>query len=224
DALTGSINASRYDSVNSFVLETGFNPAATSTISSVTSGVTVEINDEAGTNTDILAVAITDAEAAGNNSDELNVKLNDRDAGASSDMGVLSGPGVDFLNIETASLNLDGTAGDTTDYVLGVTAAALDKVTVTGNIALNLDTGLTNTIEEVDASGMTLASKTANGLTVSIATDGTEGVTITGTGGVDDLTGGDGGDAIVGGAGADTITGGKGADNLTGGADSDTFV
>lgn len=229
DALTSSIDASRFDSVNQFVLNAGYGIAAgttTHTISKVTSGVTVTINDAAVDASDTLAVEIIDATLAGNNSDVLNVVLNDAAAAGASDVGIINAVGVDILNIEAKSLTTAGAAGNTTSYTLDIanTSTALDKVVVTGNIGLNLTTALVNSIAEVDASGMTVAKKTDAGLTASVATGGTNGVKITGSGGVDVLTGGDAADIIIGGAGADTITGGAGNDQLTGGADSDTFV
>ena len=222
DALTSNIDASRFDNVNSFVLAAGFNPAATSTISGVTSGVSVAIGDAAGNNTDILAIEITDATLAGNNSDAVTLKLTDAGAAGSSDAGVVNLVGVDLLTIDTTQ----AAGGTTTGHVIDIaaTSSALDKVTVVGNTALDISAvALVNSIAEVDASGMTLAAATSNGLTAAIATGGTNGVKITGSGGVDVLTGGDAADIIIGGAGNDTITGGKGNDVLTGGTGNDTF-
>lgn len=233
DALTSSIDASRFDSVNQFVFAAGLGNAGagadTYTLSKVTSGVSVTIADAAvqtGGDT-TLAVEIIDATLAGNNSDVLNVVLNDAAAGGASDVGSINAVGVDILNIEAKSLTAAGAAGTTTSYVLDIanTSTALDKVVVTGNIGINLsNVALVNSIAEIDASGMTVAKKTDAGLTASVATGGTNGVKITGSGGVDVLTGGDAADIIIGGAGADTITGGAGNDQLTGGADSDKFV
>lgn len=233
DALTSSIDASRFDSVNQFVFAAGLGNATggadTYTLSKVTSGVSVTIADAAvqtGGDT-TLAVEIIDATLAGNNSDVLNVVLNDAAAGGASDVGSINAVGVDILNIEAKSLTAAGAAGTTTSYVLDIanTSTALDKVVVTGNIGINLsNVALVNSIAEIDASGMTVAKKTDAGLTASVAIGGTNGVKITGSGGVDVLTGGDAADIIIGGAGADTITGGAGNDQLTGGADSDTFV
>lgn len=220
DALTGDVDASRFDGVNSFVFAAGINPAATSTLSSVTSGVTVEIGDAAGDATDVLAIEITDATLAGNNSDAVTLKLSDNGAGGSSDAGVVNLVGVDLLTIDTTA------GGTTTGHVIDIaaTSSALDKVTVLGNTALDISTvALVNSIAEVTAEGMTLASAASNGLTVAIATSGTNGVKITGSGGIDTLTGGDAADIIIAGAGADNITGGKGNDVLTGGVGNDTF-
>ncbi|HZW12918.1 MAG TPA: DUF4214 domain-containing protein [Noviherbaspirillum sp.] len=227
DALTSNLDASRFDSINSFVFAAGINPAATSTLSKVASGVTVEIQDAAGDATDVLAVEITDATLAGNNSDTLNVVLNDAAAGGASAVGVINAVGVDILNINTKSLTAAGAAGTTTSYTLDIanTSTALDKVVVTGNVALDLTAvALVNSVAEIDASGMTLAAATSNGLKVAVATGGTNGVKITGSGGIDALTGGDAADVIDGGAGADVITGGAGNDVLTGGAGVDTFT
>lgn len=226
NALTGNIDASRYDSVNQFVLAAGINNGGTSTISKITSGVSVTYADEAGTATDILALTITDATVAGNNSDTVNLVLNDAAAGGASDLGVIDLVGVDILNISTSSTTATGAAGTTTSYTLDVknTSTALDKVVVTGNVALDISTvTLVNSIAEVDASGMTLSAATANGLTVAIAGGGTNGVKITGSGGIDTITGSAAADVIDGGAGADVITSGAGGDRVTLGAGNDNF-
>ncbi|MEL7969113.1 calcium-binding protein [Vreelandella neptunia] len=227
DALTSDIDASRFDGIQNYVLAGGLGGTGTKTLSKVSSGVTVGIQDAAANAANVLAVEITDATLAGNNSDVLNVNLNDAAGAGASDVGVINAVGVDTLNINTASTTAAGAAGTTTSYTLDIaaTSSALDKLAVTGNIALDLGgVALANTIGEVDASGMTLANATSNGLTVAIATGGTSGVKITGSSGVDSLTGGDAADIIMGGAGNDTITGGKGNDQLTGGTGSDKFV
>jgi hypothetical protein len=226
DALTGNIDASRYDSINQFVLAAGINNGGTSTISKIASGVSVTYNDAAGTATDILALTITDATVAGNNSDTVNLVLNDAAAGGASDLGVVDLVGVDILNIDTKSTTAAGAAGTTTSYTLDIknTSTALDKVVVTGSIALDISTvALVNSIAEVDASGMTLAAATSSGLTVAIAAGGTNGVKITGSGGIDTITGSAAADVIDGGAGADVITSGAGGDRMTGGAGNDNF-
>jgi hypothetical protein len=220
DALTGDIDASRFDGINNFVLTGGLGNATagadTYTLSKVASGVSVSLGDAAvqtGGDT-TLAVAITDASLAGNNSDAVTLNLTDAAAGGSSDAGVVNLAGVDLLTINTTQ----ATGGTTSDHVLDIanTSTALDKITVTGNTALDISAvALVDSIGEVDASGMTLASATATGLTVAIDTGGTNGVLITGSGGIDNLTGGDGADIIIGGAGADV---------LTGQADADKFV
>lgn len=227
DALTSNVDASRFDSINSFVFAGGLNNGGTSTLSKVTSGVMVEINDAAGTNTDILAVEIDNATLAGNNSDTVNLKLNDTAAGGVSDIGVLNAVGVDILNIESSNKLANGTSGTTTKHEIDVagTSTALDKLVVTGDVGLDINgVALVNSIAEVDASGLTLSKNTSAGIEVAIATNGTNGVKITGSNGVDAITGGDAADIILGGDGKDTITGGKGDDQITGGAESDTFV
>jgi len=230
DALTSDIDASRFDGVNSFVFATGFNPTATSTLSSVTSGVTVELNADAGTTTDVLAVEITDATLAGNNSDTVNLVLKDTVTGgaaAVTDYGVLNAVGVDILNISSVK-GADATGAASTSIGnkidVAATSSALDKIVVTGNLAADIsDVALVNSIAEVDASGLVVSATTANGLSVAIATGGTNGVKITGSNGVDTLVGGDAADIISAGTGNDSVTGGKGNDVLTGGAGNDTF-
>ena len=229
DGLTSDLDASRFDSINTFNFAGGLDGAAaganTFTLSKVTSGVVVSLGDAAdqtGGDT-TLAVEITDATLAGNNSDAVTINLTDAAAGGASDAGVVNLVGVDILTIDTTQ----AAGGTTTSQTLDIanTSSALDTVTVVGNTALDIsNVALVNSVAEVDASGMTLASAAANGLTAAIATGGTNGVKITGSGGVDNLTGGDAADVIIGGAGADNITGGAGNDVLTGGDGKDSFV
>lgn len=220
DALTSSIDAARFDNINSFVFAAG-NAAALATLSNVTSGVSVELDAAASLVTNVLAVEIKDATLAGNNSDVVNLTLKGSVAGLT-DYGVLNAVGVDTLNISSTKTGTIST-GNVID--IAATSSALDKIVVTGSHALDISgVALVNSIAEVDASGLVLADTTANGLTVAIAAGGTNGVKITGSNGVDNITGSAASDIINGGAGNDVITGGAGADVLTGGAGSDKFI
>ena len=240
DALTSNVDASRFDNINSFVFAGGNNAAGTATLSKVTSGVSVEINADAGLATDVLAVEIIDATLAGNNSDVVNLKLNDTvvaGAAAVTDYGVLNAVGVDILNINSTKATTSTATGNKID--IAATSSALDKIVVTGNLALDLsDVALVNSIAEVDASGLVLSATTANGLSVAIAAGGTNGVKITGSNGVDTIQGSAASDIIDGGAGNDLISGAAAtyaagtfatlvanaaADVLTGGAGNDQF-
>lgn len=228
DALTSDIDASRFDGVNSFVFAGGINPAATSTLSSVTSGVTVELNAKAGNATDVLAVEINDATLAGNNSDTVNLVLKHTvtEAAVVTDYGVLNAVGVDILNISSVKgTDAAGVASTSTGNRMDVaaTSSALDKIVVTGNLYADInDVALVNSIAEVDASGLVVAA-TASGLDVSIAAGGTNGVKITGSSGIDTIVGGAAADIISAGTGNDIVTGGAGNDVLTGGAGNDVF-
>ncbi|MBB5217352.1 beta strand repeat-containing protein [Parapusillimonas granuli] len=240
DALTSNVDASRFDNINSFVFAGGNNAAGTATLSQVTSGVSVEINADAGAATNVLAVQIIDATLAGHDSDELNLKLNDTVAGggaAVTDYGVLNAVCVDFLNINSTKSATSTATGNEID--IANTSTALNKIVVTGNLALDIDgVALTNTIREVDASGLVLSATTAAGLSVAIAAGGTTGVKITGSNGVDTIQGSAASDIIDGGAGNDLISGAgatiaagaftalaanTAADILTGGAGNDSF-
>lgn len=215
DALAAAVDATRFDNINSYV----FGGAFTNTLSAVKSGVSVELN--VATNT--VAVEITDATLAGNNSDVVNLNLNDT-AGTAGGIafGTVNAVGVDILNINSATKAGTVSTGFNTLSV-AATSSALDKVVFTGNVGADISAvALVNSIAEVDASAMTVAS-TANGVKVSIATGGTNGVKITGSAGIDTLVGSDAADIINGGTGNDVITGGKGNDVLTGGAGNDTF-
>ena len=239
DALTSSVDASRFDNINSFVFAAGNNAAGTATLSQVTSGVSIEMNAAAGAATDVLAVEIIDATLAGNNSDVVNLKLNDTVAiaAAVTDYGVLNAVGVDILNINSTKSTASLATGNKID--IAATSSALDKIVVTGNLALDIsDVALVNSIGEVDASGLVLSATTANGLSVAIANGGTNGVKITGSNGVDTIQGSAAADIIDGGAGNDLISGAlatyaagtfatladnTAADVLTGGAGNDQF-
>lgn len=240
NALTSNVDASRFDNINSFVFAGGNNAAGTATLSKVTSGVSVEINADAGLAADVLAVEIIDATLAGNNSDVVNLKLNDTvvaGAAAVTDYGVLNAVGVDILNINSTKATTSTATGNKID--IAATSSALDKIVVTGNLALDIsDVALVNSIGEVDASGLVLSATTANGLSVAIANGGTNGVKITGSNGVDTIQGSAAADIIDGGAGNDlisgalatyaagtfaTLTANAAADVLTGGAGNDQF-
>lgn len=216
NALAAGIDATRYDAINSYV----FGGAFTSTLSAVTSGVSVEFNVA----TNNASVEITNATLAGNNSDVVNLNLNDT-AGVAVGIafGTVNAVGVDTLNINSTTKAGTVSTGFNTLSV-AATSSALDKVVVTGNVGLDITgVALVNSIAEVDASALAVAA-TANGLKVSIATGGTNGVKITGSAGKDTLVGSDAADIILGGTGDDSITGGLGNDVLTGGAGNDTFV
>lgn len=239
DALTSKVDASRFDNINSFVFAGGNNAAGTATLSKVTSGVSVEMNAAAGAVTNVLAVEIIDATLAGNNSDIVNLKLNDTVAALAgvTDYGVLNAVGVDVLNINSTKSTASLATGNKID--IAATSSALDKIVVTGNLALDIsDVALVNSIGEVDASGLVLSATTANGLSVAIANGGTNGVKITGSNGVDTIQGSAAADIIDGGAGNDLISGAlatyaagtfatlasnTAADVLTGGAGNDQF-
>lgn len=242
DALTSNVDASRFDNINSFVFAAGNGVAggSTATLSKVTSGVTVEMNDDATAANSILAVEIIDATLAGNNSDVVNLKLNSADTtvgGAVTNYGVLNAVGVDVLNINSTKTAASTSTGN--DIDVAATSSALDKVVVTGNLGLDLSTvALVNSIAEVDASGLVLSATTAAGLAVAIAAGGTNGVKITGSNGVDTIQGSAAADIIDGGAGNDLISGAAAtyaagtfatlaantaADVLTGGAGNDQF-
>lgn len=239
DALTSNVDASRFDNINSFVFAGGNNAGGTATLSKVTSGVSVEMNAAAAAATNVLAVEIIDATLAGNNSDVVSLKLNDTVAAAAAvtDYGVLNAVGVDILNINSTKSTASLATGNKID--IAATSSALDKIVVTGNLALDIsDVALVNSIGEVDASGLVLSATTANGLSVAIANGGTNGVKITGSNGVDTIQGSAAADIIDGGAGNDlisgalatyaagtfaTLAGNTAADVLTGGAGNDQF-
>ncbi|EDM70247.1 hypothetical protein RAZWK3B_11581 [Roseobacter sp. AzwK-3b] len=210
------IDVDRFGGVQDVVIQGHSFPGESTTISSLQSGASITVLR----NVDNLTLAVDNATLAGNEADELNLTVGDADAGTGMLVdGTLELAGIDILNISS-----EGTGSNRFD---AMDASALDTLTVTGDNALVISTPLIDTIEVVDASGMT-----AGGLDVQVAAGGTTGVTMTGSDAVDILTGGsgddivsggEGADQLVGGAGDDQITGGIGADLITGGAGGDTI-
>ncbi|MDR5900459.1 calcium-binding protein [Halomonas vilamensis] len=210
------------------VVDSGAGTAQTATVSGFTSGATVETRLAADQSA-ALNVGMTGATGANTPDDTLNLKLNadlvdQPTAGAPANAFAASFgvDGINKLNVTTADrVNTDGATGRDDGYILNLTNASnVDTITVDGDRELSFTSG-TNT----DA----LANFNAADLTGDLIVDlngftGTQGVTVTGGAGTNDLTGTDLADIIVGGDRADTITGGAGADSLTGGAGADTFV
>jgi S-layer protein len=138
--------------------------------------------------------------------------------------------GVETINILTSDDDADTYELKTLDTLV---AAAADKIVVTGDSSITLSGSTTATLNEIDASGMTIANvstaSTTAGLTYATGTTGntTAGDTlkITGSNGQDALTGhADIDDTFLGGLGIDTLTYNGRKDTFTGGAGNDSFV
>lgn len=147
----------------------------------------------------------------GNGGDDILVGRGGNDTlngGAGSDT-LYGGDGNDILIGDDTDILIDGGAGnDTLQLVANFTSASDAQIVGVENVTLS-----------------------AAGLTVNLSNQ-TEGFTIKGSGGVDNITGGSGNDKIignggadilVGGGGNDILVGGDGNDNLTGGAGADQF-
>jgi Ca2+-binding RTX toxin-like protein len=221
DAVTASFDVERYDSIQNLDLKS---VSGAITISNVASGGNITVRDAPNATTDSIVVPVKNATVAGNNSDSLTLTLNDAAAAGAVNLGVLNVVGLETLNIATASTTLAGAAGTTTSYELDIanTSTSLNTLTITGTEGIDLDgVALTNTIETIDASGLTVGAKTDVGIKVAVAGSGTQGVVITGTGGVDTVTGGAVSDSVTLGAGADVYTATAGNDIVDLGADDD---
>ncbi len=99
---------------------------------------------------------------------------------------------------------------------LAVVAANANAISITLH-----ESAITAGIRTVDLSGDSSATGTN---TVNLSNVASTGMTVTGSGGVDQITGGGAADSLSGGAGDDVITGAAGADTVSGGANDDTFV
>jgi len=231
---TSDLNGQTFD-ISSFgvnYLQVGADTrTVAATVNGFTSGATVEFRDAAVAATQVaLNIGMTGATGAGTTDDTLNLLLNDdlvnqptAGAAAAESISIEVGvDGINKLNVTTADrVNTDGATGRDDGYTLTLTNAAnVDTITVDGDRELSFTSGTAT-----DA----LATFNAADLTGDLIVDlsgftGTQGVTVTGGAGTNNLTGTGLADILKGGDRADTITGGAGADSLTGGAGADTFV
>jgi len=101
-------------------------------------------------------------------------------------------------------------------------AGVVETITITGNSSLTI--GGAVTAEQLDASGLTEATKGTTGLTMTVPSVSTVGINLTGSTFDDALFGSKNNDFINGGAGKDTITGSGGSDQITLGDGFDTVV
>ncbi len=131
----------------------------------------------------------------------------DEITGGSGADSVSGGDGNDTIKGFVGADTIDGGAGTDT-LVLSADSATLTSA---------LDGQLVN-VEAIDA------SLTTSGLTINLATQTSEGFSITGGSGDDIITGASGADIISAGGGDDTINGFVGADTIVGGGGDDTIV
>ncbi|NBU42441.1 MAG: hypothetical protein EBS51_16905 [Planctomycetia bacterium] len=130
------------------------------------------------------------------------------------------GAGTDTLRIALgtgnpllANLTIDESAITDWTNLVSVETIAVTGGAITGAITVDLTGGkaLTAGVRNVDLSGDTSATGTN---VIRVPGSATQGSSITGSAGVDQITGGAGNDVITGGAGADVITLGTGLDTL----------
>lgn len=214
--LTDALNQTSFDlgylgGVNYVTLENGITDAET--LAGFTSGSTINLR---AADTDTLTATVNNASTG--TADAMTLILS---ASANADYGDFS-----LANVETLTINVTEVTASTNirAAAIGVslsqaTGGAAQTVNITGTESLTIDTAVA--AGTIDASGMTVAASTDNGLTLS--TFATIAQTITGSGKVDTLVGSTKGDTINAGAGNDTIYGGTGADTIDGGSGTDTY-
>lgn len=200
--------------------------AATTTnaanVNGFTSGATVELRADNTDSTTAVNVGMTGATNAGTPSDTLNVLLNSEIATADGDVDFLLGvDGINVLNVTTADRVEATAANATAGYDLQLSNdSVVSEINVDGDQLFNyVASAAATSLSEVNASELS-GNMTVN-LSGYVAT---QGATVTGGSGVNNITGTNQGDVITGGDRADTITGGGGADTLTGGGGADIFV
>jgi S-layer protein len=243
-ATAATISMTAFGSFNEFNVITA---AVTQTLSGVTSGKTLTLNEGAAAITSLTANNLSGS------ADTMTIKLKGDLSAGNVAFGTVTNPGVETLTITTVDSN---TTFVTKLASLTVVDTAATSIAVTGNNGLALTfagTALTN----FDASGLTKGAVTyTSGVLVTdtvvkgsvsggdtlnfgnatalititstagdnaLTGSGTFASTINGGTGIDTIVGGTAVDTINGGAGADIITGGKGNDVMTGGAGADAF-
>lgn len=166
-------------------------------------------------------------EDATGTSDSISLELSGN--AAVNQAAVITIAGVETINILTTDDNDTGYELKTLDTLV---AAAADKIVITGDSSITLSGSTTATLNEIDASGMTIANTDKDsseaGLTYATGSSGNttvgDNLKITGSNGADVLTGhANVDDTFLGGGGADTLTykGRKGT--FTGGGGNDEF-
>lgn len=143
---------------------------------------------------------------------------------------IVGGTGANAIAINN---NLVGNNGNTTFTIASTDSFAtrfsgVQTIRAYGatNQSINIDliaTAFASGIRNLDLSADTDATAN-NRLDASLLVGAGEGLTMTGSAGIDSINGGSGTDTISGGGQNDTITGAAGADNLTGGLGVDRFV
>lgn len=194
-----TVDAAKLGNYNYVTVTAGNAAAATTTLTGLTSGATIALND-ANDNTnanDTIVATIKDATLVANTSDVLNIAISAKASSATAtaaadDNGTVTAAGVETINISVldavneatvvgAPVGTKNAAPDTQKLTLQATSAK--TITITGDTALNL-TNIANTaVSLIDASTMT------GNLTVQAA--GTVASTIKGGSGNDTLSASD---------------------------------
>ncbi|MCO6437893.1 MAG: hypothetical protein J5J06_12445 [Phycisphaerae bacterium] len=209
DAVAASFTASRWGSIATINLPSGFGGDFTITVPTGTTinyGSTADSANNADATYSISGSGTTDA---------LTINLNDHDTQGT---GAIVASGVETLTINS-NLNSNGAAADGGVNTL---SGVVTMSPTFGNGTLNIAGAEALTISGVITAGTINASTATDDFTMS-GTPAVSGVNITGGSGNDTLLGSTGADSITGGAGNDVLNGQAGNDLLTGGAGNDTF-
>ncbi len=192
-----TVDAAKLGNYNYVTVTAGAAAAATTTLTGLTSGATIALND-ANDNTnvnDTIVATIKDATLVANTSDVLNIAISAKAATAGAvadDNGTVTAAGVETINISVldavneatvvgAAVGTKNAAPDTQNLKLQATSAK--TITITGDTALNLTNTGNIAVSLIDASTMT------GNLTVKA--DGLVASTIKGGSGNDVLTASD---------------------------------
>lgn len=202
----GVATVNTFDTANNTILATG-----------MSTGVTYNVNDDAGAG---------DTITAGTGNDTFVFVDNDLDANDS-----LTGTsGTDVIRLDNDN-NADGTGNAVTAVVDKV--VTIDQITVndiaTDNSAGTVSITMANSVYDlanlvVDGSALDAGETLTFNAIATTMTDTDETFSVTGGAANDTMTGGAGNDTLSGGDGNDLITGDDRADNLTGGTGNDTFA
>lgn len=167
---------------------------------------------------DLLNAVTLSLNTATGSSDVINIGIDEV-----TDNQVITVASVETVNL-TSTADEDTFEADNNSITL--TADKATTITISGDQGLALDVTGSTLVSNVNASALTLASSSSNGLYyVSLNNAVGATVAITGSNAKDVLVGTDNAiDTISGGAGADIIVGQGGNDILTGGAGNDIFV
>lgn len=227
DAVAGNFNIGN---LGFNYLQTTTALGADRTISGFTSGGTLESRLAANQANDYI-IGMPGATNANTPNDTFNIKLNadltvnDQSFSAGFDL-----EGINIVNVESndrvtatnPDTDNDGNEGYVVDLAGGTAgnSANINTVNISGAAQTSYTVNAATTgLQVVDGS-----TATGNVIVNASAFNGSQGVTLKGGAGRDQLTGSSRNDILEGGAGNDVLTGGAGADTLTGGAGNDTFA
>ena len=191
--------------------------ASVLTVSELTSGATIRLNDNSNKQT---IAKITDADKVTNKADVLNIVIgaSQESDGSADDNGIVLADDVEKINISVNDILIQSPkneAPDTQKLLLKATSA--DTITITGDTALDLTTSLNQKVTAINAADFTGA--------LTVAAAGGVACSITGGSGDDHLTASTGAVAgVVNKTGASAVIVKDGTGTSTAGVDAKTEV